>query len=217
MINLDKEGKYFYNQLKGVISPKVACNVNAVCCAFETAQQSTDCWDSIKNYKPEYTRAPDKFIYYLRNDNLIRELYKSVNKDYYNNWINDKSKDKFLYSDNSYPPNEIIKVLAIGFNLFMNRSGDLYKNYCEVSLLTEDEIKDKLNNKHPIVASFNLNNYGHIMTIIGYNDKGFLVHDSYGMSYLKEHERIGKAVVIPYSQFKEICKPKNTKKLCICF
>lgn len=215
MINLDKEGKYYYNQLKGIISPKESCNVNSMCAAFEILKQDDKCWNI--NYKKDLTRIPDKLIYFLRNEPLVRELYKKIDLTCYDKWINDKTKNKDLYSDNSIPPNEYLKVLTIGFNLFMNMAGDSYTNYCEMVSLSEDEMKKELEKKHPMVCSFTLNNYGHIMTVIGYNEKGFLVYDSYGMPFLKEHEKIGKATVIPFPQFKEICKIKNSKKLCILF
>ena len=218
MINLDPNGEFRYNQLKGEISPKESCNVNSMCCAYECKYGSV--WPSnVKNYMTAYNRIPDKLIYFLRFETVIRELYKCIAPAAYSDWIKDKTRNNVLYSDNSIPPNEVMKVLCIGFNLFMNNNnGDIYTNYCELKELTVGEIKKCLDNKQPIVSSFNLNGYGHIMTVVGYNETGFIVNDSYGMSYLKNHKDIGKAKEIPFKEFEKINKPTNSnKKLCIVF
>lgn len=216
-MNLDPNGEFKYNQLKGIISPKVSCNVNSVCCAYECKNKEWPIY--IKNYHKELPRVPDKLIYFLRNEPMIKEMYKFIYPELYNKWIKDKTKDKDLYSDNSIPPNEIIKILCIGFNIFMNMNQlDTYKNYCAVEFLTIDEIKKNIEKGNPIVSSFNLNGYGHIMTTIGFDKKNMYVEDSYGMSYLKNHQDIGSAKIISEAEYKKICKPINEeKKLVIVF
>lgn len=214
-MNLDPNGEFKYNQLKGVISPKVSCNVNALCCGFEASGNK---WPTT-NYHNELPRTPDKLIYFLRHEPIILETYKFLYPTEYNKWVNDKTKDADLYSDNSIPPNEILKLLCIGFNLFLNLyNGDEYINYCSLKRMSLDEIKKSINNGKAIVSSFNLNGFGHIMTTVGYDNEGFLVEDSYGMSYLKNHKDVVKAKLIPFAEYKKISKPVDLdKKLVIAF
>ena len=138
----------------------------------------------------------------------------------YKTWINDKTKDKWLYSDKSYPPNEIFKVVCIGFNLFINMNkGDDYSEKCYIKNLTINDIKKEINKGKPIVASFKLGDIqGHLMTIKGYDSKNFIVYDTYGCSYLQNFKDKGNAKLIPFTEFKKLCKPLNEdKKMCICF
>ena len=219
-MNLDPNGIFKYNQLKRVISPKWSCNVNSICCAYEIRNQSDKCWDFCKNYHTEYTSPADKFMYFLRHESMILEIYKFINPKEYNKWIKDETKDKDLYSDNSIPQNEVLKILCIGFNLFVNMSnGDNYISVCELKELSMKEIYDYIiHDRIPLVASFDLNHYGHIMTICGGDTNHIFVEDSYGMSYLKEHKEDGKSKIIPITEFKHICKPMDVdKKLCIIF
>lgn len=203
-MNLDPNGVCKYNQLKGAISPEVSCNVNAICCGFEASGNK---WPTT-NYHNEFTRVPDKLIYFLRHEPMILEMYKFMYATDYNKWMKDRKKDKDLYSDNSIPPNEVLKLLCIGFNLFLNLyNGDEYTNYCSLKRMNLDEIKKSIDNGKAVVSSFNLNGFGHIMTTVGYNAEGFLVEDSYGMNYLKNHKDIAAAKLIPFDEYKKISKP----------
>lgn len=218
---LDETGTFKYNQLKGVISPAVSCNVNSVASAYEIKCKTDKCWGSISNYHKELSRGPDKFLYFMRREPCILEYYKLFSPADFNKWNTDKTRDKDLYSDNSIPANEFLKLLALGFNMFMNLySGDRYDTYCRsMEMDSYDTIIKTLDTGSPMIASFDLNGFGHIMTIMGYStdkgNEGIYVYDSYGMKYLTNHKRHDKnknAIFIPKAEFIKICKPKNEEK-----
>ena len=192
-IDLDVKGIYKYNQRKRTISPNYSCFTNNLCQAYEIYSQSEDCWDNVKNYHTEFESVADK--------------------------IKDKKKDKWLYSDNSYPPNEIFKIVCIAFNLFISMNkADQYDSLTYIVSLDENQIKYFLDNEIPIVASFKLGDLGHIMTIKGYNEEGFLIYDTYACKYLSKYKNIGNAKLIPFKDFKDLCKPTEKDfKNCICF
>lgn len=218
-LDLDKNGIFKYNQRKGIISPTYTCFPNNLCQAWEIATQSENCWSNVTNYHTEYKRIPDKLTYFMRFEPMMQEMYKFYYPSEYNKWINDKTRDKWLYSDNSIPPNEIFKMMCIGFNLFLNIGKDSFTPVCRIKSLTIDGIIERLNNKKPVVCSFKLGTIsGHIMTIKGYDDKSLLVYDTYDCSYLQSFENKNNAKIISFKKFKEIAKPLNeTYKNCICF
>lgn len=220
MIDLDKNGSWRYNQRKRVISPDYVCFTNNMCQAYGILTQDDDCLKNVMNYHTEFQSVADKLTYFMRFEPMIREVYKFYFPKEYNDWIMDKTKDRWFYSNNSYPPNELFKVMCIGFNLFVNMNrGDSYKEVCYTKDMTIETIKEELNNKRPVVASFKLGNIlGHIMTIKGYDDNNFIVYDTYGCSYLKKFESKGNSKLIPFDKFVELCKSLNgNEKLCVCF
>lgn len=220
MKDLDEKGIYKYNQKKRVISPNYVCFPNSMCSAWEIVNQSEDCWNNVLNYQKDYKSVADKFTYFLRFEPIMREVYKFYFPTEYKTWIDDNTKDQWLYSDNSYPPNEIFKVICIGFNLFLNMNcGDMYDEKCYIKYLTIDEMKKEIDKGKPIVSSFKLGNIqGHLMTIKGYDSKNFFIYDSYGCSYLQKFKDKGNAKMIPFTEFKKLCKPLNEdKKMCVCF
>lgn len=220
MKDLDEKGIYKYNQKKRVISPNYVCFPNSMCSAWEIVNQSENCWNNILNYQKDYKSVADKFTYFLRFEPMMKEVYKFYFPTEYKTWIDDKTKDQWLYSDNSYPPNEIFKVICIGFNLFLNMNrGDMYDEKCYIKYLTIDEMKKEIDKGKPVVASFKLGDIsGHLMTTKGYDSKNFFVYDSYGCSYLQNFKDKGNAKIIPFTEFKKLCKPLNEdKKMCVCF
>lgn len=220
MTDLDEKGIYKYNQKKRVISSNYVCFPNNLAQAWEIVNQSENCWSNVLNYHTEYKSVADKLTYFMRFEPMMQEVYKFYFPTEYKNWINDKTKDKWLYSDNSYPPNEIFKVMCVGFNLFINMNrGDFYDEKCYIKNLTMDEMKKEINKGKPIVASFKLGNIGgHLMTVKGYDSKNFIVYDTYGCSYLEKFKNQGNAKLIPFDEFKKLCKPLNEdKKMCVCF
>ena len=220
MKDLDEKGIYKYNQRKRVISPNYVCFPNSLCSAWEIVNQSENCWNNVLNYHTEFKSVADKLTYFMRFESMMKEVYKFYFPTEYNKWIKDKKKDEWLYSEKSYPPNEIFKVMTIGFNLFLNMNrGDFYNNYCYIKNLTTDEIKKQIDIGKPIVASFKLGTIsGHLMVIKGYTDNEFIVYDSYGCSYLEKFESRGNAKLIPFDKFNELCKPLNgNEKMCVCF
>jgi hypothetical protein len=158
-------------------------------------------------------------MYFCRFETSIREIYKLYYPIEYNNWINDKNKDEFMYSDNSYPPNEIFKVITVAFNLFINMNKiDEYKNIVYIDNLITNDIISMLDKGKPVVSSFKLDSLGHIMCIKGYNPMGFLIYDTYGCKYMDKFQIINNSKLVPYSEFNQICKPiDNRLKKCICF
>ena len=220
MIDLDVNGLFKYNQLKSVISPKYTCFPNNLSQAWEIYNNNENCWKHVKNYHDEYKRIPDKLTYFTRFENAVREIYKLYYPKEYNDWIKDPNKDKDLYSNDSYPPNEVFKVMVEAFNLFLNIGcGDVYAPKCTIKHLNVLGIKNEIDDKKPVVSSFKLGDItGHIMTIKGYDDEGFIVYDTYGCSYLNDFESVNHGKRIKYDDFIKICKPLNSEtKLCVCF
>ena len=220
MKDLDEKGIYKYNQRKRVISPNYVCFPNSLCSAWEIVNQSENCWNNVLNYQKDYKSVADKFTYFLRFEPIIREVYKFYFPTEYKTWIDDKTKDQWLYSGKSYPPNEIFKVICIGFNLFLNMNrGDMYDEKCYIKNLTIDEMKKEIDKGKPIVSSFKLGDIqGHLMVIKGYDSKNFFIYDSYGCSYLEKFKSRGNAKIISFTEFKKLCKPLNEdKKMCVCF
>ena len=220
MIDLDEKGTFKYNQRKREISPNYVCFPNNMCQAWEIVNQKEDCWNNVLNYHTEFKSVADKFTYFLRFEPMMQEVYKFYFPTEYKTWINDKTKDKWLYSDKSYPPNEIFKVVCIGFNLFINMNkGDDYSEKCYIKNLTITDMKKEINKGKPIVANFKLGDIqGHLMTIKGYDKNNFYVYDTYGCSFLNNHLSKNNTKLIPFTEFKKLCKPlKSDEKMCICF
>ena len=218
-VDLDINGVYKYNQRKGIISPNVTCFPNNMCQAWEIFNQSENCWNNVKNYHTEYPRIADKFIYFCRFEPMIQEIYKFYFPTEYKKWINDSTKDKWLFSTNSNPPNEVFKIICIAFNLFVSMNkGDIYNGYAYIDNITTSQIKEMLDETRPVVLSFKLDNLHHIMTIKGYNSDGFLIYDTYGCNFMNKYQSIGNCKVMPYNDFKKFGKPLNSdKKMCVCF
>ena len=219
-MDLDEKGICKYNQKKRVISPNYVCFPTNMIQSWEILNQSEDCWNNVLNYHTEFKDIVDKFTYFLRFEPMMQEIYKFYFPTLYNEWMNDPKKDEFLYSDDSYPPNEIYKVICIGFSLFLSMNkGDDFKPICYTKSMNLSEIKKEITNGKPVVTSFKLGNIsGHIMTIKGYDDDNFYVYDTYGCAYLKDFKSKGNAKILSYKEFEELAKPTDSEnKFCICF
>ena len=219
-MDLDEEGIYKYNQRKRVISPNYVCFPNNMTQSWEIVNQSENCWDNVLNYHTEFKSVADKLTYFMRFEPMMQEIYKFYFPTEYEKWKNDKTKDKWLYSDDSYPPNEIFKIMSIGFNLFLSMNkGDDFKAVCYTKNMKLSEIKKEIDNGKPVVTSFKLGNIsGHLMTVKGYDENNFYVYDTYGCSYLKDFKSKGNAKILSYKEFKELAKPTDSEnKFCICF
>ena len=219
-MDLDEEGIYKYNQRKREISPSYVCFPNSLCSAWEILNQSENCWNNVLNYHTEFKSVADKLTYFMRFEPMMQEIYKFYFPTLYNEWMNDPKKDKFLYSDDSYPPNEIFKIVCVGFNLFMSMNkGDDFKPICYTKNMNLSEIKKEIANGKPVVTSFKLGNIsGHLMTVKGYDKNNFYVYDTYGCAYLKDFKSKGNAKILSYKDFKELAKPTDSEnKFCICF
>ena len=219
-MDLDEKGIFKYNQRNGVISPTYTCFPNNLCQAWEILNKSENCWGNINKYHTEYKRIPDKLTYFMRFENMMREVYKFYYPTEYNKWITDNTRDKWLYSDNSYPPNEIFKIMCIGFNLFLNiYNGDEFKPHCYIKSIDIDGIINEIKNGKPVVCSFKLGTIpGHIMTVKGFDENNLTIYDTYGCSYLQNFETKNNGKILTFNQFKELCKPLNENyKYSICF
>ena len=219
-MDLDEKGIYKYNQRKRVISPNYVCFSNNMTQAWEILNQSENCWNNVLNYHTEFKSVADKLTYFLRFEPMMQEVYKFYFPTEYKKWMEDKTKDEWLYSDNSYPPNEIFKIMCIGFNLFLSMNkGDDFKAVCYTKSMNLNEIKKEIDNGKPVVASFKLGNIGgHLMTVKGYDRSNFYVYDTYGCSYLEKFKSKGNAKILSYKEFKELAKPTDLEnKFCICF
>ena len=219
-MDLDEEGIYKYNQRKREISPNYVCFPTNIVQSWEILNQSEDCWSNVLNYHTEFKSVVDKFTYFLRFEPMMQEIYKFYFPTEYKKWMDDKTKDEWLYSNNSYPPNEIFKIVCVGFNLFMSMNkGDNFKPICYTKNMNLSEIKKEIANGKPVVASFKLGNIsGHLMTVKGYDEDNFYVYDTYGCSYLKDFKSKDKAKILSYKEFEELAKPTDSEnKFCICF
>lgn len=219
-MDLDEKGIYKYNQRKRVISPSYVCFPTNMIQSWEILNQSEDCWSNVLNYHTEFKSVVDKFTYFLRFEPMMQEIYKFYFPTEYKKWMEDKTKDKWLYSSDSYPPNEVFKVICIGFNLFLSMNkGDDFKPICYTKNMNLSEIKKEIANEKPVVTSFKLGNIsGHLMTVKGYDENNFYVYDTYGCSYLKDFKEKNKAKILSYKEFKELAKPTDSEnKFCICF
>ena len=219
-MDLDEKGIYKYNQKKREISPEYVCFPNNMTQAWEIVNQSENCWVNVLNYHTEFKSVADKLTYFLRFEPMMQEIYKFYFPTEYEKWKNDKTKDKWLYSDNSYPPNEVFKVMCIGFNLFLSMNkGDDFKAVCYTKNMNLSEIKKEIDNGKPVITSFKLGNIsGHLMTIKGYDEDNFYVYDTYGCSFLNNYLSKNNTKLIPFSKFESLCKPLNEdKKMCVCF
>lgn len=219
-MDLDEEGIYKYNQRKREISPNYVCFPTNMVQSWEILNQSEDCWSNVLNYHTEFKSVVDKFTYFLRFEPMMQEIYKFYFPTEYKKWMDDKTKDEWLYSNNSYPPNEIFKIVCVGFNLFMSMNkGDDFKPICYTKNMNLSEIKKEIANEKPVVTSFKLGNIsGHLMTVKGYDKNNFYVYDTYGCAYLENFKSKGKAKILSYKEFKELAKPTDSEnKFCICF
>lgn len=220
MKDLDEKGIFKYNQKKGIISPLYTCFPNNLCQGWEILNQKENCWDNIINYHKEYPRIADKLTYFMRFEPMIQQIYKFYFPNDYEKWIKDKTKDQYLYSNNSYPPNEIFKIACVSFNLFMSMNkGDDFKPICYTKSMNLYDIKKEITNGKPVVTSFKLGNIsGHLMTVKGYDENNFYVYDTYGCSYLEKFKNKNNAKILSYKEFKELAKPTDSEnKFCICF
>lgn len=219
-MDLDEKGIYKYNQRKREISPNYVCFPNNMCQAWEILNQSENCWNNVLNYHTEFKSVADKLTYFMRFEPMMQEIYKFYFPTEYKKWMEDKTKDEWLYSDNSYPPNEIFKIMSIGFNLFLSMNkGDDFKPICYTKSMNLYDIKKEIANGKPVVTSFKLGNIsGHLMTIKGYDENNIYVYDTYGCSFLNNYLSKNNTKLIPFSKFESLCKPLNeNEKFCICF
>ena len=208
---LDPEGKHKWSQNKNVIDPKYTCFPTALITALEVVTDNDNYFDYLETYS-EYDRVIDKLTYFMRNEPSCLELYKLYKPNEFKAWDEDKTKTKTKYSDKSYPPNEIWKVAIACFNLFLSlNKGDDFTPHAKISNLNFEEMKAEIDKGNSLVVSVKTPTImGHMITVIGYSDKEFIVYDSYGLKDFQNYPAKNNATYIPFEDFKKYCKPVNS-------
>lgn len=73
---------------------------------------------------------------------------------------------------------------------------------------TWEQVKSELNNQRPVVVGGYFTHSGHIVCIIGYTPKGFIVHDPYGNALTGYRDRNGKSVFYDNDYMERMCDPE---------
>ena len=140
-----------------------------------------------------YTSACMVLSYYIslaENDLFIGEFVQYMDRDF----ISGKSKNRMGSSLTNYP-----KVL----NNYLK--GNNVKKECKIRISggNLDEIKSIIDSGNPLMCSTMLTTSGHYISIIGYDDTNFIVHDPFGLfsftsnTYVKIGGKHGEAVKYP--------------------
>lgn len=84
---------------------------------------------------------------------------------------------------------------------------------------TWEQVKAHINSGKPCVIHGYFTNYGHIITIIGYNSKGWIVHDPWGEWYRGGYDTSvsGEYLEYSYGMMSELCGPDAEGQLWIHF
>ncbi|ERT05411.1 peptidase C39 like family protein [Lyngbya aestuarii BL J] len=69
------------------------------------------------------------------------------------------------------------------------------------------EIKEELINRRPVVIGADLTPAGHVLTIIGYNKKGYIVNDPWGDAYTGYNNTEGRRLLYSYGYFNQVAGP----------
>ena len=213
IIDLDEKGLHKWSQRKNTISPLYTCLPTSLIQAYEIIMGTENCFSFLMNYLKGLPRIPDKFTWFMRNEPSALEIFKFNYPDLFKKWTEAKDKDIDLYSNTEINPNEVYKNVCICFNLFINYCKEPYSPYCYSSYnATIESIKKLLKNKKPVLVSGTFDNIpGHIITIKGYTDEGFLIYDTYGCKYFEKFKTINKAKELPFNEFNKVIKPLNCK------
>ena len=212
MKRLDINGNCKYNQLKRTISPKYCCFPTSLITAYEIIY-GNDSFEHLNSYHKDLDIV-DKLTYFSRYEPVALQIYNLYEPKLYKQWLLDETKDKDLYSDNSYPPNELWKIIVADFNLFINMNKqDSFTTHASIVNASNDNIKHYLDDNKPLIISCKVGNIsGHMVTIVGYDDVGFYIYDSYGCKGFEQYQTINKAKLIPYNDFNKMFKPCNQNK-----
>ncbi|WP_413164002.1 C39 family peptidase [Capilliphycus salinus ALCB114379] len=69
------------------------------------------------------------------------------------------------------------------------------------------EIKEELINGRPVVIGADLTPAGHVLTIIGFNKAGYIVHDPWGDAYTGYSNTEGRRLLYSYGYFNQVAGP----------
>ncbi|MGB3536242.1 MAG: C39 family peptidase [Microcoleaceae cyanobacterium] len=71
------------------------------------------------------------------------------------------------------------------------------------------EVKEELINRRPVVLAGDFTPSGHIITLIGYNEQGYIVHDPWGDAYTNYSNTEGKRLLYSYSYLDQVAGPEG--------
>ncbi len=71
------------------------------------------------------------------------------------------------------------------------------------------EVKEELMNRRPVVLAGDFTPSGHIITLIGYNEQGYIVHDPWGDAYTNYSNTEGKRLLYSYSYLDQVAGPEG--------
>ena len=69
------------------------------------------------------------------------------------------------------------------------------------------EVRNELINSRPVVLAGDFTPSGHIVTVIGYNRYGYIVHDPWGDAYTGYSNTEGRRLPYSYSYLNRVCGP----------
>ena len=72
------------------------------------------------------------------------------------------------------------------------------------------EIKEELINRRPVVIGADLTPAGHVLTIIGYNKKGYIVNDPWGDAYTGYNNTEGRRLLYSYGYLNQVAGPDGS-------
>lgn len=139
-----------------------------------------------------YKQPEDNLMKYTRTNKNVLEYYKKIDIVNYEKWVKEannlKKENQYFWEVrciDSYPPNELHKVMNFATNSFFNNKiTEFFENTNEIDLITE--LLDGL----PVVSSVKFGSYGHYVTIVGFTVKNN-VWEKYSISknkiYLKNN------------------------------
>ena len=70
-----------------------------------------------------------------------------------------------------------------------------------------EELFDRLNRGEPFVLPGDFTDFGHIVTVIGYNNEGFIVNDPWGNALTGYTDTEGERLLYDYDYIDEVCGP----------
>ncbi|MGB3403177.1 MAG: C39 family peptidase [Microcoleaceae cyanobacterium] len=71
------------------------------------------------------------------------------------------------------------------------------------------EVKEELINRRPVVLAGDFTPSGHIVTLIGYNNEGYIVHDPWGDAYTNYSNTEGQRLLYSYSYLDRVSGPNG--------
>lgn len=190
---LDKIGQFKYNQRNNAVDGENTCGPTNCVQAY-----------AVTNYtetfpKGRYVQPEDNFTEFMRS------YWSSVLGKVYGINVTDE-----------VPANEYLKLLTIGFNLWMSKlQGDFFYPVCVSREFNMDELEQFILKGEAVVCSISAGAVkGHFITVVGVDDDNFYVYDTYGdnISILKNFEKVGKANKVPKALLWTMMKVHKAEK-----